>query len=637
MRLSKSGGGRNGFLFYLKYSTVCPRFSPEVKMKFTSLLLKYCLSVLLLFSIVAPGLSGLAQDILTSTSLQNGSSVFVFRESRSKKQVKAFYSRPGARSKINAKHAARRRSAGVNNTAVARKTVKPAAPAAAKTRGLGRTPAGGKLKQSEILITEARVLLDKNEIEAAIGKFEEALAKDPRNQEAQSGLSEAYLAKGNAIGGQNAEFAVASYETAIKHNEKNAAAFVKLAEIFEDQARLDKAIWNYEKALALDPERAGLNVALADLYLQNGDLARAESFLQAATAAGPASVETDFLRGLIHLKRNENQEAMALFDRVIAREPNHLLAHYYQAELFDRADQKKEAIAAYEKTLQLDPQFTPAWNDLGAVSYNQGNYEKAVAAYREAVKQDQTDAPAHAGLAASYRELERYPEANSEYRIAAETIKDDADLYNEWGYSQGQAGEWDGAVASLETARAIEPDAISHSNLGWAYYNGAQKDLKTENKAGADDKLKKGKIVLEKAVEISPRFGPAYLNLGVTNTGLGDFAAAVAALATAVELNPQWIAALNELGVAYRHLNQLKDAIAQFERAVSLDDKFAVGLFNLSEAYYKNGNKKEGKKAQDKLKQLDPVLARELENKIKEKLIDETKRKIKNKIPGLPF
>ena len=89
--------------------------------------------------------------------------------------------------------------------------------------------------------------------------------------------------------------------------------------------------------------------------------------------------------------------------------------------------------------------------------------------------------------------MERYPEANAEYKIAAETIKNDADLYSEWGFCLGKVNDWDKATARLEEARGMSRSAVDDTNVGWAYYNAAQADKAAKNDAESRPSSKKAR------------------------------------------------------------------------------------------------------------------------------------------------
>jgi tetratricopeptide (TPR) repeat protein len=297
----------------------------------------------------------------------------------------------------------------------------------------------------------------------------------------------------------------------------------------------------------------------------------------------------------------------------------------------------KTAIFTYRRTVEKDPKFTEAWFDLGAASYNQGDYTTAEMAYKKVIELDADHADAHGNLASVYRQMKKYPEANNEYKIAAQRITDDPDLFSEWGFCLGKVDEWDKAIARLQTAKDLSPDSIDYTNLGWGYYNAAQQDLETDKKGEGQAKLAQGKEVLQKAVELNPKFDAAHLNLGITYTELGEYQNAVETLTKANSLHKDWVIGVNELGVAYRKLNNLSEAINQFQKAINLDEKFAIGYFNLGEVQNKLGRKKEAKKTLNKLKQLNPGLAKRLDDVIEGAIIDETKQQIRKRIPKLPF
>jgi tetratricopeptide (TPR) repeat protein len=300
-------------------------------------------------------------------------------------------------------------------------------------------------------------------------------------------------------------------------------------------------------------------------------------------------------------------------------------------------NQPDRSVAAVRETVTTDPGYAQAWFDLGVTYYNSGNYPDAVNAYTEAIKYDATNGQAHANLASTYRQLERYPEANAEYKLAEANGIKTPDLYSEWGYCLGKTNEWDKSVARLETAQTISPTAIDDNNVGWGYYNSAQADKAAKNEPAANEKLKKGKASFETAVQKDPKLDAAYVNLGSTNNALGDFQAAVTALNIALSLRRDWVIAINQLGVGYRGLNNLSSAIDQFKRVTELDANNVIGLYNLGEAYSASGNKKEAKKVQDQLRKLNPAMAGRLGDVISGKtLIDETKRKIQQKIPRIP-
>ena len=481
--------------------------------------------------------------------------------------------------------------------------------------------------------------MEAGNIAAATMNYRNSLKQNPKNAGAADGLSEALTATGIATAEINNEAALPLFDEAVKLNPKNEIAFTKLGEIYDAQGRNALAITNYEKALVIDPELSSLYLPVALAYVEAGNAVKADAYLTKAEGAGADGSDARFARAVLLYKQDKNTEALTALDKILAADPQNGAASYQRAVIFAKLGQNDKAIDSYKKTTQIDPAFSQAWFDLGVIYYNKGDYSKALESYQEAVKADSGNARAHANLASTYRQLERYPEANAEYKIASETIKNDADLYSEWGFCLGKVNNWDTATARLEQARGMGTSAVDDTNVGWAYYNAAQADKAAQNDAEAKVKLEKGKESLQVAVQKDPNLDAAYMNLGSTQNSLGEHDEAVLSLNQAVRLHNDWAIALNQLGLAYRGTNNLSMALSQFDRVVTLDGNNIAGLFNLGSTQYASGDKRGAKRTQDRLRRLNPDLANRLGNIIAGRLIDEGTRRIMNKIriPGIPF
>jgi len=602
----------------------------------TNRTLKAFFSAIAFLSVILQGLPVRATDIVASEDVISGASVFVFRDSRKKPQERAGGSvgvgtarKRTYRERMNAQAAANRKK-----KADAFKA-RQAALAAARKR-----EKRALLKRSNTFAAAGETQMEAGDVTAAVTSFRSSLKLNPKNAEALAGLSDALTMKGiEAAGGNNNEAAVAMFDEAAKLNPKNEIAFMKLGEIHDANGRNTLAVANYEKALAIDPELSSLYLPAGLAYVEAGNVVKADFYLTKAEANGTDSADARFARGVLLYKQDKNTEALAVFDQILNAQPQNGAASYQRAVIFDRLGQTDKAIAAYRQTTQIDPLFSMAWYDLGVIHYNKGDYKKAEASYQEAIKADYGNAKAHANLASTYRQQERYAEANAEYKIAAETIKNDPDMYSEWGFCLGKTKEWDKATARLEQARGMRTTAVDDTNVGWAYYNAAQADKAAKNDAEAKVKLEKGKESLQAAVQKDPKLDAAYLNLGSTQNSLGEHDQAVVSLNQAVKLNNDWVIALNQLGLAYRGTNNLPLALSQFNRAVLLDGNNISGLFNLGSTQNATGDKNGAKKTQARLKKLRPDLANQLGNIIAGKAIDFGVQEIKKqiRIPGIPF
>lgn len=625
---------------------------------------KAVFSAFVIWAVLLSSFPFLAQDVVTSEDF-SGSNVFVFRKKAS--QAKAAF-RSSVSVKSGQRSESRRRARSQANTvAVTQRRRTPKIDP--NVVAVNRPPKNNnnkpvvintatKEKTSIQLAGAAETFLDKNDLDNALDYFTIAVELDSNNVDAKMGLSEVYTRKGNAAADDsNYKEAVKNYEQAVKYNDKNSAAFVGLAEAYESNEMDGKAIENYEKAIALDSNLSEVYAPLGFLYFQKNDFENAEKNLTKAVTADPTNADVQYYLGLIRYKNKNYEQAVASFNQSLQSKPDSAETHYYLGESYDQLNRNQEALAEYNRAVQIDPNYVDAWFDLGVANFNHGRYEDAVNAYQKVLKLKNDYGEAHENLADVYRLMgmkskdpdqkrKYYEQANGEYSIAAVFIKNDPELYSNWAFCLGRVEKWETSIDRLNTAVSISPAASDYSNIGWANLNSALLDKQKNKDAEATAKLEKGKAALQKAVELNPKLSAAYVNLGMTNTELGDFQAAVNALKTALDLRGDYWVLDHELGYAYRQLNDLANAVIYFKKTTELNPNYPDGFYNLGEAYYRMGNKKDAKKVQEQLQKLDPALAGRLDAIIKGAVLTNPKDKIQNKvneknplnkIPKLPY
>lgn len=588
-----------------------------------SSILAFCV----LMSIFAQSTFLFAQDVVTSEDFTGGSSAFVFKSSRKATQKKTAF-----RTTTSVKRTATARVETTKRIAKQNVTVAKVAPKRAKSKEVDPNTLKpdsiefkrkSKEETSVLFAGVGEYYLTNSDIDKSVEFFRESALLDAKNTVAKLGLSEALTRKGDQVL-QKGQFEIARllYEDAIRNNSKNAFAYAGLAEIASSKDDADNAILNYEKALALDADLTELYAPLGVFYFQKGEIAKSENYLQKAIALDANNAESQFFIGLVRYRQNRNAEAIAAFQRAIQLDPTNPEAHYFLGEVYDRLDRDRDAIAAYRQAVTLNPKYFDAWFDLGAAYYNRATnqgansayYEESVKAYKEAIKISPTNGEAHGNLADVYRQMNRLDDAIGEYRLATLFNKNDPELWSKFGYVAGlravnpvYGSFWKLSIENLEKAVSMSSEYIDYTNLGWAYYNAAQSDLKQRREVEYKDKLAKAKAALQKAVSMNAKIAAPFLNLGMVLTDLGEFQAAVDALRRADELQKNWIPAINELGIAYRKNGDFENAVKQFRRAIAIDDNFAQGHYNLAESEYRRGNVKEAKKEYEKLKKMNRI------------------------------
>ena len=578
---------------------------------------KIITTLFLVWTFLLTSLPVQAQNIPPTEELSLGSSVFVFRVS-TKSAQKKYVVRENPkkiRTKTQLTASAKKIRTQYNTLAKVVKRRQRVKPVAEEELNIARA----NPKDAAIALTGAgQFYLEKNDLDKSIYFYRGATDLDKTNQDATLGLSDALAAKGDELlENEKTDEAEKFYKEALTFNDKNSSAYAGLGEVYDILDKNTDAIVSYIKALELDKDLTEVYSPLGILYYYQNDFAKADEFLSKALTADKDNAETQYFLGLIRSKQTRYQDALAAFKKSLTLDAASAETHFALGETYEKVNKPDEAIDEYNEAIKLNPRYVEALFALGVAQYDKENYKDAAAAYEKVVKLQNTNGEAHANLGDTYRLLGDLGKAEGEYRLATYFIKDDAELFSKFGYVQGAQKKWESSIKALITANSLSPNVIDYTNLGWAYYNWAQEDIRANRQAEGKAKILLSKEALQKAVALNKNFAPAFLNLGVAMNDLGEYQDSIEALKRAVELRGDWVFAINELGRAYYELKDYDKAIAQFQKAVEKDKKFDKGYYNLGEAQVRGGYINDARKTLEKLKAMKSVFyAKSLEAEI---------------------
>lgn len=91
---------------------------------------------------------------------------------------------------------------------------------------------------------------------------------------------------------------------------------------------------------------------------------------------------------------------------------------------------------------------------------------------------------------------------------------------------------------------------------------------------------------LNKAIELDPRFVPAYANRALAYQGKGKLNLAIDDCTKAIELDSKYIPAYINRGTIYGAKGDYDSAIADFEKAIKLKPDDAMAYYSRALAYY---------------------------------------------------
>ena len=256
----------------------------------------------------------------------------------------------------------------------------------------------------------------KEDLEKAIGYYEQALRIDPNYARAWAGLSAVHSRQGDW-------------------------GYVPLDEGYA------KGRKEAEKALELDPN-------LAEAYAQVGqikivydwDWIGADVAYKRALELEPANADAVWGASLLAATLGRFDEAISAVRRAIELDPLRTAAHYYLGLHSYYAGQLKEAEQAYQKVLELNPQYPAAHQTLGLIYLLQSKPQQALAE----IQKDPEETWRLQGQALAYHAAGKKKEADA---ALAEYIEK---YQNEWAFQTaeiyGYRGETDKAFEWLDRA-----------------------------------------------------------------------------------------------------------------------------------------------------------------------------------------
>jgi tetratricopeptide (TPR) repeat protein len=172
--------------------------------------------------------------------------------------------------------------------------------------------------------------------------------------------------------------------------------------------------------------------------------------------------------------------------------------------------------------------------------YKNKEYDKAVALFEKVIEKEPDMGLAYYNLGITYIALEQYEKALAAVQRSIELLPENSALYTTLGKIYMAQAETDKALEWFNKAIELKPEAQTYFDIGAAFYNSNQKQEAIAN--------------FEKAVEIDPKFSPAYYFLGILHFGLEEFDKAVEALNKYIELEPN-----------APNINEVRDIIKQIE------------------------------------------------------------------------
>ena len=287
--------------------------------------------------------------------------------------------------------------------------------------------------------SKARQLLSKSDIQlgsrafhvpslqAALGEFRMAIARDPGNAEYHYGAGTAqWMLK-------DFDAALEALERAVELEPAHVHAWSRMGTIHLARGENEKAQHAIETALALDDSIPELLVDAGTLADERGDLEQARRYYERAVEVGPTHPGPHFRLSSL-LRRFEGEQAAA--DR--------------EMEVFEHWQTVRDALIEVERAAEADPENSDLATDMGVILHSLQKPERAKEELERALTLNPSDARAHLVLGKLLAEAGEGQQAIQHLDLALEHDPMQAEAWGERARLDLEQGQIDQAIERLE-------------------------------------------------------------------------------------------------------------------------------------------------------------------------------------------
>ncbi len=342
-------------------------------------------------------------------------------------------------------------------------------------------------------LAEGLALHQAGRLEEAERIYEEVVAREPRNADAQQFLGLVRLRRGDLEG------AVERIGRAVALNPKVGAYHYNLGLALQRRGDVAGSLASYRRAVGLSPDLAEAHNNLGNLLRETGALEAAVESCRRAVALRGDWAEAHLNLGTALQAAGRFDEALSSLYRAIGISPNLASAHQAIGNVLQQRGQFADAIAAYRRSLQHDPNAAQTYLNLGNALQVLGQIDEAMASFSTVLKLNPQSAEACTNLGNAYLALNDRIAAVAWHRRAIENDPSFALAWNNLGVVMQMDGRHDEARAAYERAASLQPNADAHNNLGLLlpFYGEVEQALQH----------------FRRAIELRPDFSTAYRNL----------------------------------------------------------------------------------------------------------------------------
>lgn len=340
-----------------------------------------------------------------------------------------------------------------------------------------------------------------------------------------------YLNQGDKLLDNNqAQSSLAKFKQAIALKRDYAAAWKSRGDALFSLRRYPGALSAYNKSLSLAPDNVKVLNSKGKILSKQGEFTQAINIHQQVIDLDPNNGDAWSNLGLAYMNQQKFDDALESFEEAQKIKPDNPTFWIQKGIVLKNLQRSQEvnvfyqeALAVYEEIIDKNDQDPATWSDKGFVLLQLNRPQEAYAAYDKALRINEKFYEALLGKANVLTISQQYEGALQMLDLAISYYPGD---YQVW-YNRGNL--------QLQVLKQPEPALKSFT----------------------------------KAVQINPKFLPAWLGQGLTLSNLQRYSESLVALNKAKELNPQNPFVWLNLGIVYEALGNSEFALSAYKMAAT--------------------------------------------------------------------
>lgn len=304
-----------------------------------------------------------------------------------------------------------------------------------------------------VFYTKALLATDRDDLEAALRDFNEALRRDPALHGARQDLGMAYVRL------RRWPEAVETFaELARRQPASVEAAYLHALALF-NAGRADEAEREARRSLRLNAGGAEAHTLLGVILASRGNAnAEAAESLSQAAALDANNFDARLYLGRVLYALKDYGGAVGELRAAVALRPRHAEARFFLGTALESAGEADAAMGQYRQVVESEPESTFGQLGLGALLVKQGKVEEAIAALKRATALDPKGFEGHLALGRALALAGRFEEAVPALEKAAALAPNRPDAHYQLGLALRRLGRTEDASREFAIVDKLNKD-----------------------------------------------------------------------------------------------------------------------------------------------------------------------------------